>query len=147
MANTEEDDDSGAGQGAVEAVATVKKKRLYTDEEWVSHMEPQERKFMTDNIKLDDFLEDAKVLCTICNQQVNHKHEVSSMYTGTIKQNLMLLLIQDMLCRHPLLGVVMCKRCKAFFFKGVWKRDEEGYFEHCRWCANGGDLVCCSNEE
>ncbi len=49
--------------------------------------------------------------------------------------------------RHPILDVVICKPCRALYFKGVWTRDEDGYFQHCRWCANGGELYCCADQE
>ncbi len=112
---------SGGGGGA-----QVKRTRILSDAEWVSAMPEDEAAYFRANAKDSDFLEEAKVLCTCCAQQVNHKQE-------------------DMVARHPILGVVMCKRCKAFYFGGVWRRDEDGYFEHCRWCANGGELICCAN--
>jgi hypothetical protein len=48
--------------------------------------------------------------------------------------------------RHPLLGVAICRDCKKFFFSGRWVKDDEGFYESCLWCANGGDLIMCSNE-
>ena len=49
--------------------------------------------------------------------------------------------------RHPILGVVVCRPCRGRFFSGRWTRDDDGYFEHCRWCAEGGSLVSCANDE
>ena len=46
--------------------------------------------------------------------------------------------------RHPTLGVPVCKLCKSYYFEGNWRKDEEGKFEYCGWCAQGGDLFCCS---
>merc|ERR1712037_734050 len=43
------------------------------------------------------------------------------------------------------LAVPICKKCHKFYFKGEWTKDEEGFYEHCRWCANGGELMCCDN--
>lgn len=48
--------------------------------------------------------------------------------------------------RHPSLGVPVCKACKDFYFDGSWCKDSEGKFDNCGWCAQGGDLLCCSIE-
>merc|ERR1712062_637129 len=47
--------------------------------------------------------------------------------------------------RHPDLAVPVCRKCHKFYFNGEWTKDEEGFYEHCRWCANGGELLCCDN--
>ena len=28
-------------------------------------------------------------------------------------------------------------------FLGLWIKDAEGYYEHCRWCGEGGSLLGC----
>ena len=48
--------------------------------------------------------------------------------------------------RHPSLGVPVCKACKEFYFEGSWRKDEDGKFEYCGWCAQGGDLLCCAKD-
>ena len=50
-----------------------------------------------------------------------------------------------MIVRHPHLGVPVCKQCRHFYYERAWTKDEEGYYEFCRWCANGGDLICCNS--
>merc|ERR1711962_230240 len=65
--------------------------------------------------------------CTSCNEQVNHQIRA---------------LVKD----HPELGVFLCKRCRKFYGKGRFCKDDEGYDEYCRWCAEGGDLLCCEQE-
>ncbi|KAF2360469.1 SNF2-related N-terminal domain [Trinorchestia longiramus] len=62
--------------------------------------------------------------CTGCNEQVNHK-------------------MHSLVFTHPLLGVLICKRCRKFYGKGTFKKDDEGLDEYCRWCANGGELMLC----
>merc|ERR1711935_693201 len=43
-------------------------------------------------------------------------------------------------------GVPICKDCYKFYFEGSWRKDDEGKFEYCGWCAQGGDLFCCTND-
>ncbi|XP_071500793.1 uncharacterized protein [Diadema antillarum] len=64
------------------------------------------------------------VFCTSCSEQVNpfDKRTFHS---------------------HPVLGVVICKKCLDFYDSGPWKRDSEGIEEQCRWCGEGGNLTCC----
>ncbi|KAJ7284214.1 hypothetical protein O6H91_02G152900 [Diphasiastrum complanatum] len=45
--------------------------------------------------------------------------------------------------RHPLLRVCVCDCCKQSYKEVVFKKDEDGFEGACRWCGNGGDLVCC----
>ena len=72
-----------------------------------------------------EVLEDRRVHCTACYEQGNHKQK-------------------GFFVRHPTLGVPICKACKSYYFEGSWRKDEEGKFEYCGWCAQGGDLLCCS---
>ncbi|OON13512.1 putative septum site-determining protein MinC, partial [Opisthorchis viverrini] len=44
---------------------------------------------------------------------------------------------------HPVLRVVTCKRCAKFYARQSFKQDGEGHDENCRWCGDGGDLICC----
>lgn len=64
----------------------------------------------------------SKIKCTVCGDQVNAfgKWHV-----------------------HPRLNVIQCPPCHTFYHRGRWSKDEEGYFEHCRWCGEGGDLLGC----
>merc|ERR1719186_780120 len=65
------------------------------------------------------------IQCTACWKQVNHR------FTNAIM-------------RHPMLGVPICRSCKNFYGEeDEWTKDEEGYDVFCRWCGNGGDLICC----
>ena len=41
----------------------------------------------------------------------------------------------------------ICKPCKAYYFDGIWEKDEEGKFNYCGWCAQGGELICCTLED
>ena len=116
-------DDAG---GSVQE-SDVKRTRVLKDKEWIESIDDQERSYFDDNRVAKEVLEDLEVKCTACFNQVNHK-------------------ARGLIARHPILGVVTCKACRNFFFEGTWTRDEDGFFEHCRWCGNGGDLVCCAIE-
>ena len=39
--------------------------------------------------------------------------------------------------------MIQCAPCNKFYNSGRWIKDEEGYYEHCRWCGEGGDLLGC----
>uniref|UniRef100_A0A0P6D5S1 ATP-dependent helicase ATRX n=1 Tax=Daphnia magna TaxID=35525 RepID=A0A0P6D5S1_9CRUS len=44
---------------------------------------------------------------------------------------------------HPVLGVLICKSCREFYSNGPFTKDENGHDEYCRWCAEGGMIICC----
>ncbi|XP_014437603.1 transcriptional regulator ATRX-like [Tupaia chinensis] len=62
--------------------------------------------------------------CTACGQQVNH-FKKNSIY------------------RHPSLQVLICKNCFKYYMSDNISRDSHGMDEQCRWCAEGGNLICC----
>ncbi|XP_068719985.1 transcriptional regulator ATRX homolog [Montipora capricornis] len=64
-----------------------------------------------------------RVDCTACGRQINPAH-------GTI-------------CQHPCLNVLVCKKCNQYYNSGPFTRDELGIDEQCRWCGDGGSLLCC----
>ncbi|XP_015752926.1 PREDICTED: transcriptional regulator ATRX-like [Acropora digitifera] len=64
-----------------------------------------------------------KIECTACGRRVNPAH-------GTI-------------CWHPCLNVLVCKKCNQYYNSGPFTRDEFGIDEQCRWCGDGGSLLCC----
>ncbi|KAJ7567552.1 hypothetical protein O6H91_02G152400 [Diphasiastrum complanatum] len=45
--------------------------------------------------------------------------------------------------QHPLLPVCVCRGCKQSYSCSDFKKDDDGFEGACRWCGNGGDLVCC----
>ena len=47
--------------------------------------------------------------------------------------------------RHSELGVPVCKQCFKFYHAGEWTKGEDGFYDFCRWCANGGDLLMCDS--
>lgn len=69
---------------------------------------------------------DKNLNCTACFKQV----------TGDIGSS-------HGICRHPGLGVGICKQCRTFYKDGNWQKDEDGYDIFCRWCAEGGELILC----
>uniref|UniRef100_A0A3Q3LTF3 DNA helicase n=1 Tax=Mastacembelus armatus TaxID=205130 RepID=A0A3Q3LTF3_9TELE len=71
----------------------------------------------------DDALQ-KKVSCTACGKQVN-QFQRSSVY------------------EHPALKVLICKSCYKYYMSDDISRDSDGMDEQCRWCAEGGKLICC----
>jgi hypothetical protein len=59
--------------------------------------------------------------------------------------------LPDELLKHPILPLVkICKHCfdriveDDDWFAGGGAKDEDGYDEYCRWCADAGHLMLCS---
>jgi len=124
---TENDDDAGAVANDVKEDKKVfVKKKILNDDEWFAQIPEKELKYYKKHVFLDKDLDESTVVCTACFRQVNHKH------AGAV-------------VRHPELGVPICKQCKKFYHMGEWTRGEDGFFEYCRWCANGGDLLLCDS--
>ncbi|XP_035017008.1 transcriptional regulator ATRX isoform X2 [Hippoglossus stenolepis] len=71
----------------------------------------------------DDALQ-KKVNCTACGKQVN-QFQRNSVY------------------EHPALKVLICKSCYKYYTSDDISRDSDGMDEQCRWCAEGGRLICC----
>ncbi|KAM7397771.1 hypothetical protein PAMA_005884 [Pampus argenteus] len=64
------------------------------------------------------------VSCTACGRQVNHFQ-------------------RDSFYRHPVLKVLICKSCYKYYSSDDISKDGDGMDEQCRWCAEGGNLICC----
>ncbi|KAK0167283.1 hypothetical protein PV327_004702 [Microctonus hyperodae] len=45
---------------------------------------------------------------------------------------------------HPLLKTLLCARCRDFYGDGNFEQGDDATDMFCRWCANGGNLYCCS---
>ncbi|XP_075814025.1 transcriptional regulator ATRX isoform X2 [Microtus pennsylvanicus] len=81
-------------------------------------------KMKTENLKKRGDGLHGIVSCTACGQQVNHFHK-------------------DSIYRHPSLKVLICKNCFKYYMSDDISRDSDGMDEQCRWCAEGGNLICC----
>ncbi|KAL2714571.1 transcriptional regulator ATRX-like [Vespula squamosa] len=45
---------------------------------------------------------------------------------------------------HPVLRTLLCTKCKEFYGDGTFEQGDDATDMFCRWCANGGNLYCCS---
>nr|P82798.1 RecName: Full=Transcriptional regulator ATRX; AltName: Full=ATP-dependent helicase ATRX; AltName: Full=X-linked nuclear protein [Notamacropus eugenii] len=81
-------------------------------------------KMKTENLKKRGEGLHGIVSCTACGQQVNHFQK-------------------DSIYRHPTLKVLICKNCYKYYMSDDISRDADGMDEQCRWCAEGGNLICC----
>lgn len=138
--NTEDPDQGKGDEGKVEEdldksdVITVEDngedfstKKTVSDTEFYDAVSEEEKAFYKENAPDPDSVEDMNVHCTACGEQINHH----------IKNNI---------SRHPQLGVPFCRKCKSFYEdEGEWDKDEHGSDSYCRWCANGGELICCDS--
>ncbi|XP_024539294.1 protein CHROMATIN REMODELING 20 isoform X1 [Selaginella moellendorffii] len=46
---------------------------------------------------------------------------------------------------HPVLKVIICTSCKQQYDDGPFRKDEDGSEAECRWCGEGGSLICCDS--
>lgn len=46
--------------------------------------------------------------------------------------------------QHPVLRVLLCAECRKFYGDGTFEQGDDHTDMFCRWCANGGNLYCCS---
>ena len=84
----------------------------------------EEKTYLLDHVMPAVILEDTDFICTTCMEPIAH------LKTGRVQ-------------RHPLLGVPVCRKCKDFYFSGEWTKGDDGTYEYCRWCGNGGELLLC----
>ncbi|XP_066993005.2 uncharacterized protein [Anabrus simplex] len=47
--------------------------------------------------------------------------------------------------RHRVLGVLVCKQCYVFYGEGNFPQGDDDSEIYCRWCGQGGRLLCCSS--
>lgn len=99
--------------------------KTVSDSEFFSLLSAEELEWYDEHGPKPEDIEDKVLHCTCCQKQVTNQDANQSAQ------------------RHPLLGVLICKPCKQFYSDGEWTKDEEGSFEYCRWCGNGGDLILC----
>jgi len=103
------------------------KKTTISDEEFYANVSEEEKKYYEEHAPDPDSVEDMNIHCTACNDQVNHH-------------------VRNNISRHPHLGVPICRKCKSFYEdEGEWEKDDQGSDCYCRWCANGGEMICCDN--
>ncbi len=94
------------------------------DDDYFSSLSQEELEWYTDLGPKPEAVASRKTECTACHRQI----------TNLQGSNLL---------RHPLLGVAVCRYCRLFYGDGDWETEEDGSDKFCRWCANGGELLCC----
>ena len=99
--------------------------KVISDDEFFAGLSQEEREWYEELGPSQEEIEDKVINCTACGKQITNEHSMNSAQ------------------RHPLLGVIVCRQCKTFYNDGEWTKDEEGSYEYCRWCGNGGDLLLC----
>ena len=67
-----------------------------------------------------------KVKCTACAARVNPFHSD-----------------EDEIQVHPVLKTLICYNCFEFYGDGILELDVDGKENQCRWCGEGGTLICC----
>ncbi|XP_072750970.1 uncharacterized protein [Anoplolepis gracilipes] len=50
----------------------------------------------------------------------------------------------DNMFQHPVLRTLLCANCREFYGDGTFEQGDDATDMFCRWCANGGNLYCCS---
>uniref|UniRef100_A0A7N8YDY0 DNA helicase n=1 Tax=Mastacembelus armatus TaxID=205130 RepID=A0A7N8YDY0_9TELE len=107
---------------------SVSKGKSYGDILWswsrYSQLRKKEKMKSISFVFLTDDALQKKVSCTACGKQVN-QFQRSSVY------------------EHPALKVLICKSCYKYYMSDDISRDSDGMDEQCRWCAEGGKLICC----
>jgi len=99
--------------------------KVVSDTEFYENVSEEEKAFYAESGVDPESIEAMSICCTACTKQVNH-HQTNSIQ------------------RHPVLGVPVCRHCKYFYEDdGEWEKDENGSDSYCRWCANGGEMLCC----
>ncbi|XP_077983732.1 uncharacterized protein LOC144438534 [Glandiceps talaboti] len=46
--------------------------------------------------------------------------------------------------KHPVLNILLCRKCYNYYTSGTITKDDEGIDEQCMLCGEGGKLLCCS---
>ncbi|XP_050718852.1 transcriptional regulator ATRX-like isoform X2 [Eriocheir sinensis] len=138
--SSEEDEDAseeGDGTSAAESVeasgsekdsAVSRQAAKYNEAEEINYSKAENKYYKKNIDALQKKLEGSVIKCTSCYEQVNHH-------------------IKSLVHTHPVLGVFICKKCRKYYGRGKFCKDKEGYDEYCRLCAEGGDLLCCEQED
>ena len=94
------------------------------DDEYFKSLGSKQISWLEENCPNVQTMEKETVNCTSCNKQMHVK--------------------SDIIVRHPLLGVPICKGCNNFYENGIgWELDEDGSDIYCRWCGHGGKVMVC----
>ncbi|KAJ8976549.1 hypothetical protein NQ317_011813 [Molorchus minor] len=106
----------------------------YVDEmtgaEITFNLSPEEHKMRQDTYGDANPVQFTKIHCTACNVHLGSALDA-----------------QGNRFVHPLLKVLICKGCYHFYTSGEFEKDEDGSELYCRWCGQGGQVICCSSCE
>jgi len=106
---------------------TKDESKTISDAIFFENISQDEKDFYAEEGQKPEDIGEMSIQCTACWKQVNHH-------------------VKNSIARHPMLGVPICRECYKFYGEEEdWEKDDEGWDIYCRWCANGGDLICCDS--
>ncbi|XP_068228136.1 LOW QUALITY PROTEIN: transcriptional regulator ATRX-like [Palaemon carinicauda] len=123
----ESEKDKGKKPKVKEGPENDEEKKTRAEDECILYTKEENRYFKKNIENLQKRLTLSVVRCCSCFEQVNHQ-------------------LPTLVFTHPVLGIFICKRCRKYYGKGKYHKDDDGYDEYCRLCAEGGDLLCCEQE-
>ncbi|KAL0267996.1 UNVERIFIED_CONTAM: hypothetical protein PYX00_010098 [Menopon gallinae] len=94
----------------------------------ISKIGPEEEKFYESAFKDVTKVQFCRLHCTICGKHIGCGKDV-----------------EKKISVHSMLKVLTCKECYEFYGDGNFPCDDGDHCEiYCRWCGQGGALICCS---
>ncbi|XP_064114621.1 LOW QUALITY PROTEIN: transcriptional regulator ATRX-like [Macrobrachium nipponense] len=122
-----DENDSKKKRKKREVTENEEEKKSKEEDECILYLKEENNYYKKNFDNLQKRLTSSVVRCSSCFEQVNHQ-------------------LPSLVYTHPVLGIFLCKRCRKYYGIGKFCKDDDGYDEYCRLCAEGGDLLCCEQE-